>query len=390
MAGRVASIAGLGSLVCCGARSMLFDSAVGDQDGVAAGSPPTGPPHQSGLSPAPGVAHDGAPVDGTSDAGFDAPSDASASVDAAPIPCAATSEPTELASLGNVAVDQIMLDDSYIYFHDNTGVSRVAKSGGRATSLASFRAPSWPDLSAFALDSTGITWWEILNGKTKTDVKHVSKQGGAVVTLTTLGDYFFYGSGGPAGSIYAWSASALDQVATNGGVTQIPTGAPTYVTSLADDDGIVYLTAGSTLYRWSGAAFQPLASAPGLYLDIMAFDANTIFVASGSEGGFVVSALPKTGTSFTTLLTVPTSYLGGIAVDGDHVWVVDRISGIGNNFIHAPSMLLRMAKDGSDLTTFATNPSSQIVGVAVDDLCVYWTETEGNGSLPSRVVAARK
>jgi hypothetical protein len=46
-----------------------------------------------------------------------------------------------------------------------------------------------------------------------------------------------------------------------------------------------------------------------------------------------------------------------------------------------------MNKDGSDLTTIVTSTTSQIVDLAVDDQCVYWTETTNSGKPPSRIAA---
>ncbi len=365
------------TLMGCGARTELLgvSDAVQDDSGAPA---------------------DAAQLDGTvpfdasnpQDAGSDdATPDASmvdGGADSAPIECVVQST-TSLAEVGVAELDQISLDDSYVYFHGDKGISRVAKSGGAVTSLATGKAPSWPDLYAFALDDTGVTWWQIKNGAMQTDVKRVPKQGGAPTIVATLSDYVGYGVAGPGGSTFAWNGVVLDSVTANGVIKQVG-GTPFNTSAVAYSGGELYVLAQSGVYRWDGMVFQSLAATVNIYPVLMAFDDDTVFVVSNDlNSGFLVSSVPKLGGVLTTLLAVPTSYVGGITVDADHVWVANRVPGGG-----APSALLRMNKDGTNVTSVATSATSQIVAVAVDDNCVYWTETTNSGKVPSRVVVSPK
>ena len=365
-------------VVACGARTTLFDEFSDDATGDA------------------GIVFDdaGRPVDsGTpSDADSKDAARSDGGFDAAPILCPFTSQ-TVLANLRNAETDQIAVDDSYVYFHDNTSIARVAKSGGPMTEIASVDPPSWPDLSAFSLGDTDVTWWQIVDTSAQTKINHVSKAGGPPTTVATLDNFFFYGTGGPAGSSYVWggnfSSEVLDRVAADGTVTPIGSVLPAGTQGVASDTGEVYAFGQSGVYRFDGTTFRTFASVmPSTYPSFMVFDATTIFMTANDEvGGFSVSSIPKTGGSFTTLLHVTQSYIGGVAVDADHVWVANRVP---LSVPTPPSQLLRMNKDGGDVTVFATAADSQIVDVAVDDLCVYWTETANTGATPSRVVAAPK
>jgi len=310
--------------------------------------------------------------------------DAAPMIDAAPVLCAAQGVTVLTDISNNAEVDQVTVDDSWVYYHDNNGVWRVSKSGGMGTLLAPGKAPSWPDLGAFALSDNGITWWQILNGQMKTDVKRVPKSGGATTIVTTLPDYFFYGAGGPAGGSFIWNGKVLDSVSAGGVQKQV--GGAAFLSAVSYVDGELYTLAQTSLYHWDGMTFQTLAMANNGYLELMAFDATTIFLAgSDGNGGFGVSSVPRSGGALTSIFAVPLAYMGGLAVDADHVYVANRIP--GNNM---PSSLMRMDKDGANLTTIGQAPSSQIVGVAVDDLCIYWTETTNTGKTPSRVMAAPK
>jgi hypothetical protein len=181
----------------------------------------------------------------------------------------------------------------------------------------------------------------------------------------------------------------FESVAPNGGVNQVGSTLPSFPNALAYDRGELFMMMQGSAYRWDGTTFDAIATTPTPYPALMAFDDTTMFLSSGDgNGGFVISSLPRTGGTFTTLYST-TGYLGGIAVDADHVWVVNRIVNVGGSFGTFSSALLRMRKDGSDLTTVFTSLTAQIVGVTVDDLCIYWTET-GGGPTPSRVVAAPK
>ena len=365
------------AVAACGARTTLFDEFSESSTSDAGNVDDAGRPLDSGK-PSDAGGRDAA----TSDAGFDA----------APILCAFTTQ-TVLANLAEAEADQIAVDDSYVYFHDNTTISRVAKSGGPVTDLATVKPPSWPDLSAFSLAASDVTWWQIDNVTAHTSINHVSKAGGAPTTVATLGSIFYYGTGGPAGSSYVWggnfSSEVLDQIAANGTVTQIGSTLPAGTEGVAYDDGKIYAFGQNGVYRFDGTTFQSFASiTPSTFPNFMVFDATNIFMTWNDEtGGFGVSSIPKSGGAFTSILHVTQSYIGGVRADADHVWVVNRVP---VSVPTPPSQILRTNKDGSDLTVFATAADSQIVDVAVDDLCVYWTETANTGATPSRVVAAPK
>src|SRR5439155_14266478 len=125
------------------------------------------------------------------------------------------------------------------------------------TLLATGKAPSWPDLSAFSLGDNGITWWQILYGQMKTDVKRVPKQGGATTLVTTLPDYFFYGAGGPSGGSFIWNATVVESVSASGVQKQVGGVAP-FLSGVTFVNGELYALAETALYRWDGMTFQTL------------------------------------------------------------------------------------------------------------------------------------
>jgi hypothetical protein len=373
------SFASFASLAGCGARTELLGEPPEDVDSSMArdaaldanGAVDATDTRDSSMTADAPPTFDAARHD---DAGEDAAVDAG--VDAAPITCPFTTE-TTLVEDGTNALDQIALDDSYVYFHDGNAIYRVAKSGGTKTALASLKAPAWPELAAFMVDDTYVTWWQVINGATKTDVKHAPKQGGTTTTIATLPSYFYYGSAGPGGT--GPNYDELDSIAATGAVTKFGAALPYQTTMVRYDRGDIYTLSPAGLHRFDGAAFTKLADAPpASYPNSMVFDDTTVYVTIGDGvGGFMVASAPKAGGSFTILLTVQSGYLGGIAEDADYIYVADRIA----------ARILRMNKDGSDLTTIVTSTTSQIVDLAVDDQCVYWTETTNSGKPPSRIAA---
>jgi hypothetical protein len=387
--GRARILAGIAFLAGCGARTELLGSL--DEDGGAEDAATSrdaafvDAPTEVDASERDAARHDASTP---RDASPDGPADAAmvdAGQDAAPIITCSATTATTLTEDAQSELDQILLDDSYVYFHDQAAIWRVAKTGGAKTAVALLKAPVWPELTAFALDDTSVTWWQIVNGASETDVKRASKQGGTTTTIAKLGSYFYYGSGAPAGAVYVWGGggpayNTLESITPDGTVTTVSAPLPNITFQVRYDRGEVFALAQAGLFHLDGDAFTNLAQQPNGYPNSMVFDDVAVYVTiTDGMGGFSVASVPRAGGTFTTLLVVQKGYLGGIAADADHLYVADRIA----------ARLLRMNKDGTDLTAIATS-TAQIVDVALDDLCVYWTETTNTGTPPSRVRAQAK
>ncbi len=372
----------------CGSRTSLLedegdvvvDAGEGDDGPVAADA---GGADAIGTGDA---AKDGAVRDAGADVLVDAAHDAAhdAGHDAGPPP-ACTATTTTLLADAAYGIDQIEVDDSGVYFHDSKGIWRVPKTGGATTALASIQPPSWPNVDSFVMDDTSLTWLQIFNGKSTTEVRRAPKSGGATTTLASLGDYFYFiEPGGIPGVIDTWTGASSDRtlhaVDSNGTVSTVMSSLPISTTSLVHDGADIYMTALGTVVRWDGASFHTVASTQR-YTGLLVQDATTLFFAEADGLGNVdIASVPKTGGTPKTVFVPTKGFLGGFTLDATHLYVVDRL---------VPSVV-RMNKDGTGATTIASVPAlEQILDVAVDGRCLYFTATSA-GVIQTSVYATPK
>jgi hypothetical protein len=309
-----------------------------------------------------------------------------AMVDAAPNGCTASGV-TRLTTTA-VAPDQMILDASYIYYHDQTGLWRVAKSGGTATLLATVQTFG---SRAFAVDDSGVTWWQVRPGQMSTDVIRVPKQGGAQHALATLPDYFFNGVAGGTGAVYLWAQGAskfeLDYIAPDGTVTASLNDWPNTFPLVFDGTTLFGALRGGGVYRVVGSSLQYLGSSPFFFVDDMVVDDSAVYSLStgdavGNVTGAAVSSVPKSGGTATTLMTTTVTQLGPMAIDATDIYLPDRQDGA----------IFRISKDGTSQTTMIMvgAPPPGILAVAVDDRCLYWTTGWGSDPQLNAIFAAPK
>jgi hypothetical protein len=308
-----------------------------------------------------------------------------AQVDSGPIRCTAASV-TRLASTG-VDLDQVALDDSYVYYHENTGIWRTAKSGGAPTQVATMTVLGWPDLAGFAVNEAGVIWWQVATGAAKTTVYRAPGSGGAPSTVATLGNDYASGSLDSLGSVYLWYGGptnpSLDVVMADGVAATVVSLLPTtYTLSVVSDGKNLFESGGGGVLRFDGTEFTAIADLPGTYAGGLAFDDTTLyFETNDGVGNVTVSSVPKTGGTPTTLFSTTNIYVDRVVVDGPYLYFVNRLG----------SSIIRMNKDGTSQITVVQEPAAdQIMDVAIDDRCIYWSETAGYVETPNGIYATPK
>jgi len=133
-----------------GAPSVGGATSSGGEGGAPSVDGATGNGRTGGVPRVDGATSSGGAADASNrgnpgDAGIDASTDATLF-----FPCNVTS--TTLLARAGSQVDQIAFDGGYLYFHDDSGVSRVPISGGTTVRLATFHTSGRPPEHAFVID----------------------------------------------------------------------------------------------------------------------------------------------------------------------------------------------------------------------------------------------
>ena len=308
-----------------------------------------------------------------------------APIDSGPISCTAASV-TLLASTG-VDLDQVALDDSYVYYHENTGIWRTAKSGGAPRQVATMTVLGWPDLAGFAVNDAGVVWWQVATGAATTTVYRAPGSGGAPSIVATLGNEYASGSLDSLGSIYLWyggpTNQSLDVVMADGVATTVVSLLPTtYTLSVVSDGTNLFESGGGAVLRFDGTEFTAIADLPGTYAGGLAFDDTTLYFETNDGVGVPpVFGTEDTVTSPTTLFPATNIYVDCVVVDGPYVYFVNRLG----------SSIIRMNKDGtSRITVVQETATHQIMDMAIDGRCIYWSETAGYAETPNGIYATPK
>jgi hypothetical protein len=105
------------------------------------------------------------------------------------------------------------------------------------------------------------------------------------------------------------------------------------------------------------------------FAGFMQFDATSLYFWSGNDANETdIVVVAKSGGAPTTLATSTDHDFSQLVLDGDHLYVGRRFT----------SGVMRMNKDGSGQTIIGTSAGKeQVIGLAVDDHCVYWTGAAG-------------
>ena len=314
-----------------------------------------------------------------------------------PVTCTATTT-TVLTSGYYPQVDQVAVDNAYVYF-DALGVWRVSKTGGTPSLVASPTEQGWPVTDVFTLDDVYVSWLTYTLGTATTSplttVMRAPKQGCAAGTLTALSGpfsngltlvpssddlYVYSGGDGPAPAFYR--VSALGAV-----ITLPPT--PWLVMSLAQsDDGVIYATTELVIYRLDGTSYVPFVSSNDYHVQFagpLRFDANNVYFITYDpfDDAASIAAVPKAGGPTTIIASAAgTLGFGDFTLDGaGHIYATQR----------EPNNVLRINVDGSGATIVGSGTSEeQGIGVAVDDVCVYWGSSGGVDDYANHVYAAPK
>jgi hypothetical protein len=341
----------------------------------------------------------------TSDAGanvVDAPFEASCAPESETIfSCTATAT-TVLAEANYPGVDQIMLDESYVYFNA-VGLWRVPKNGGTPTIVVAQTNQGWPVLSAFALGDTYVSWLDYQQGTATTPfytfVESVPKQSCITGTVATLTNDWLFGvlQVPSSDDVYVFSdGDGPDQnfyrVDTMGVATAL-TSTPYLSGDLGrSPSGVIYTLTDNVIYQLSGTAWVPFFSSYSLQAETagpLRFDATNVYFQLCdlyTDAHWLVS-VPQTGGATTTIAAANGSLgFSDYTLDGaGHLYATER----------EPNDVVRMNTDGSEHVILATggtsgNPVEQAIGIAVDDTCVYWGSADGEDDARNHVYATPK
>jgi hypothetical protein len=381
----------------CGARTELLGDTPDDVSGA------------SGASDAGGISNDGASegVDAsTRDSGaatdatvFDATTIDGSSADGSVLDagfdsggittfaCTATA-PTRIAD-GISELDQIAIDSRSVYFHDDDGLHRVGKSGGAVVSVAPLKNYNWPDLTAFAANEDGVTFWQVNPGAkgATVDVSHVGPFGGAPHKIATAQGPLYYGTMNDLDQVFLMFGGpaypGITEIAPDGTTSPVAS-TGMYTDFVRSDDVDTYFASESLLYRSNaGGLAQVGATQSGMFIIGFVFDGPTIyFIADDSTQDIVVGSMAKQGgMPSTTLWTSNGVALGGMDQDESFVYVVDRFK----------PAIVRIHKDGSGVDDAVVGAKGEsFTDVKVDDRCVYYSYSSPVKGVSAGVFAAPK
>lgn len=239
-------------------------------------------------------------------------------------------------------------------------------------------------MGAFALDASRITWTERAPAY-RSELWRIAKDGGAPTHVVALEQSYEGVTAVGGGASWVWGLyTRIGLVTSANAVSELWEGVPGNTVMMIADGPTVFVAAEYGIFRMESPYPVPLVARRAFALT---FDSSDFYFTDYTVPGkqpFVTDKgtlwrAPKAGGAPIALLTNP-GLLGGLRLDGDKIYVADRIDGT----------VLRVNKDGTGVVTVGVNAAGeQAIGLAVDDACVYWSASAGDGA-PSHVYAAPK
>jgi len=302
------------------------------------------------------------------DAAVDAPADV-------PVPACASGA---LAATGTKP-DTIAIDGAFVYWHDETGVSRVPKTGGQPEVVASSPATFWPELAAFAL-ADGYVFFASAAGT----ASRVAASGGTADILGWNQPELAFAASSKF--VYAWSPQ--------GGPTPIMRfgfdgSGPNQVDDLTHPPNEMIVDANETAYVTSdpGVLANDYAGKSGL--DVLLSGLTATDVAPAGEDVYFTSDDATNGArvmvvSTKTLNAHPIGDTKGafaLAQDDSDLYFTD---GLGLR-------VRRIAGKKGPVTDVASvGPNFSPIDLVVDGACVYFTSAPRDGGSAGAVTVAPK
>ncbi len=305
------------------------------------------------------------PIDASSpiDASLDSPPDV-------PTPTCKVKATTAIAAVP-FTPDMIVLNEGFAYVEHSKGISRVPVDGTGATPITTAQPIAWPLLNGFVVEDADVAWWKIdLGGKTTT-LKRTPKAGGATVDVGKIPSPV-YGITELPNHVVALYGDTIVTVTAQGQVTVLAANPPAFVSSLVPDGSGFLVTAESTLYRFENGIFTPIVTLPEAHLVDLKVDGPNAYFFAGADADAIVT-VPKTGGTPKTLVTRPHIQLLDFALDATHLYVALRLEG----------KLLRVDRDTglNPVVIASTENGEQLIGVAIDEACLYFTGAAGSTTL---------
>lgn len=285
----------------------------------------------------------------------------------APISPTCAAHGTTVLAAATYGSSDIEQDDTYVYFHDDNGVARVPKGGGQVEVLTHTKVSNTIVLRANTLD------WVNWDGNGSSIIT-LPKSGGALTTLLVEMTPGFLGlSSAPGDDVFFYGDSIQNNTlleVTDTGVVTSTRPIPPNSTDVQASDGVIYFTVeyGGVTALDSQGMFHFLGKGPGgiPVPSTLRFDAQTVYFMNYDylTSGRWIMSVPKSGGDVATLA----SHANGADTYGDL-----RVNGSVYFTESQSGLVWRMDPDGSNKTVVGTSqPKDSALGLAVDDLCIYW------------------
>jgi len=291
----------------------------------------------------------------------DAAADDDVTADAAPPACSNVGVIVQTGTLP----DTIVLDGSYVYWHEQSGLFRALKSGGGAPEqVADATSSFWPDLAAFAIGGGGHLFY--------------GEYPYAMYDDTPIETFSSPGFGASGSHVFMWSRDELPSPLVRfdlfsgiptaiGTIARKPvemTFAQPEVMCIAEDPGV----------ECGGQLLSGLTAT-----DLVATAKDVWFTSNDPTNGARVMHIELPSAKVTPIADTQ----GALAIAGDETTLfftdtegrrVRRIDG-------KTGPVSDVASVGNQLTP---------VDVVMDDTCVYWTNASLAPDAPGVVMAAPK
>lgn len=291
-------------------------------------------------------------------------------------------------------IDEIVAAHGEVYFHAGTGIWHISTVMGTLDLLGVYGVgQSWPVLAKLDINTNGLFW--AIPGTDASTLFFAPIDGGPKSVLATIPrlsssvlpppDFVSVADGGVY--VFYESVSGSQPVAFvtfDGGVAISSPALPATIARLLVVGGTTYVGSVSGLYASDGgSAFQLLTP---IRISDLALDGDSIVFTEGAgdsnEYPLSVWRVALGGGDPVPVASQVSPLLGGIAVDNTSIYFCDRGAERGS------SELVRITKLTGAVTTMA-HSDGQIIDVALDDTCVYWTSAPGgNPASPGNQVFA--